>query len=644
MSTITNPTRKRLGLFLLAAALFLVPLATGATPSEAATNLRSVDRTPGSPVDLDTGRVIVRFASGTSAGDQAAIHASLNARVVDELPALGLVIVEAPNPAATQAIAASYAANPRITLARPDALLPLADAGLIPNDTYYSYQWQHDAIDSPEAWAIQPGVAQTLITICDTGVDAGHPDIVGNLRADLGTNTAGKNNDWSPVHYHGTAVAGAAAAAGNNGIGVSGVSWSAGIVPVRVSDRADGAASLSALAACIQYGADQGSAAINVSYTTYTNGEIDPVILAAAGYAEARGSVTVIAAGNSDRDDAPTQDPKTILYVAATTAGNGKASFSNFGHSVDIAAPGESVVTTYSEVSCRGRNCSVGLRDYAFVSGTSFAAPIVAGAVALTADAHAASVAALPVADRAAYLRGLITGAACDLGAAGEDIIFGAGLLNVHDAVHGTACSNPIAPPSINSVLVTPILATMFVDATQQFDATAVWSDGSASDVTNQVVWSSSDSATVTIDLAGLATGQAAGLTNINASLTTADGTVLGATPVLVSDAPPVGTASSVVSIEYTLSGGPSHDRNLAIAVTVSDDLGQPIDGASVEIWLANADTGQLWSGTSSTGADGVAPFSLKNAPSGSYSSTVIGVTAAGYTWDGLTPANGIVK
>ena len=57
-----------------------------------------------------------------------------------------------------------------------------------------------------------------------------------------------------------------------------------------------------------------------------------------------------------------------------------------------------------------------------------------------------------------------------------------------------------------------------------------------------------------------------------------------------------------------------------------------------MEIWLSNADTGQLWTGTSTTGADGRAPFSLSKAPAGTYSTIVVGVTAAGYTWDGVSP------
>ena len=628
----------RLPAALLAASLLILLLFAGAARSEATGQLRELPAVTDDDVQADTGRVIVRFVPGTDRAAQTAAHASLNARVVDTLDGLALVVVEAPNAAATEALAAAYDRRADVEFATPDALMPLADTEVTPNDLYYSLQWEHDAIDSPEAWATTTGDAQRLITVCDTGVSATHPDIVANLRGDLGTNTAGRTNDWSPVHYHGTAVAGAAAAAGNNAIGVSGVNWTAGIIPVRVTDRADGNASLSALAACIEYGADQGSTAINLSYTTYTNGEIDPVILAAADYAEARGSLLVIAAGNSNRDDAPTQDPEHILYVAATAQGNGKASFSNFGNSIDIAAPGESVVSTYSQVSCRGQNCSVVAESYAFVSGTSFAAPIVAGAVALTANAHDSAVEALTPADRPAFLRGLLAAGACDLGAPGEDPLFGAGLLNVHSSVHGSSCLNPVPAPSVDSVLVSPLLAEMYVGGTQQFTATALWTDGSSTDVTGDVEWTTAAASIATIDASGLATAHAAGLTNVSATLATADGPVVGTTSLLVSEAPPVGSVASATAISYSTSGGRNQDRNLNIKVLIEDDLGQPIAGASVEIALSNADTGQLWSGPSDTGSDGQASFSLKNAPAGSYSTIVVSVTADGYVWDGVSP------
>jgi len=586
--------------------------------------------------EMNTGQVIVRFTPAATSADQARLHASLNGRLIRSIDALDLQVVQVPN-AATAQLAAAYASNPLVSFAEVDAIVPLADLPVVPNDEYYSLQWQHDAIDSPEAWASQTGIASTLITVCDTGVSATHPDLIANLRGDLGRNTASGGNDWSPVHYHGTSVAGAAAAVGNNQIGVSGVTQTAGIVPVRVSDRRDGSASLSALADCISYGADIGSAAINVSYTTYSSGGVSPTILAAADYANRLGSVTVIAAGNSNQDAAPSDDPESILYVAATNSGNGKASFSNYGLSVDIAAPGDSIVTTYSEVFCRGRSCSTGIEDYAWVSGTSFAAPIVAGAVALASDVHGG---APRDAALASSLRAIITNSACDLGQVGDDL--GAGLLNVHAAVHGGTCQNQVPAPTIDAILVSPILASVFVDGTQQLSASAIWSDGNTTDVMGDVKWSSSDASIATVSGSGVATGVAVGTVSIFANL--ADLGVSGSTLLSVTAAPAAGEVATVPTIEYSLSGGPTKDRNLGITVAVADDLGSDVEGARIELWLQNVSTGQLWTGTATTGADGTATFTLRRAPSGVYTSTIMSVAASGLTWDGQTPVNGIEK
>lgn len=621
----------------IAAAMLLAVSLFAQTSVSANAPTRLVLVEPGSP-ELNTGQIIVRFTPAATAAEQASLHASLNGRLIRSIDALDLQLIQVPN-AATAQLAAAYASNPLVSFAEVDAIVPLADLPAIPNDAYYFLQWQHDAIDSPEAWATETGAASTLITICDTGVSATHPDLIGNLRGDLGRNTANGGSDWSPIHYHGTSVAGAAAAVGNNEIGVSGVAQTAGIVPVRVSDRRDGAASLSALADCISYGAEIGSASINVSYTTYSSGGVSPTILAAANYANNLGSVTVIAAGNSNQDAAPSDDPESILYVAATNSSNGKASFSNYGVSVDIAAPGESVVTTYSEVFCRGRSCSTGIEDYAWVSGTSFAAPIVAGAIALASDAHGSS---LDGASLAGFLRDTITDGACDLGDLGEDVIFGAGLLNVHAAVHGTSCTNEIPAPTVDAILVSPILASVYVGGTQQFAASAIWSDGNITDVSGDATWSSSDPSVATIDGSGIATGAAVGMAGIVANL--ADLGLSGSTLLSVTEAPAAGTIATVPSIEYSLSGGPTKDRNLGITVAVADDLGSVVEGAQIELWLQNVSTGQLWTGTATTGADGTATLTLRRAPSGVYTSTIMSVAVGGLTWDGQTPANGIEK
>lgn len=103
---------------------------------------------------------------------------------------------------------------------------------------------------------------------------------------------------------------------------------------------------------------------------------------------------------------------------------------------------------------------------------------------------------------------------------------------------------------------------------------------------------------------------------------------------------PPSSDAASVSSITYSTSGGRNNDKHLNVGMTVADGNGSPVGGATLSIALTNTDTGQTWNSTATTGADGAATFMLNNAPSGCYRSTITGLTASGYTWDGVTPVN----
>lgn len=251
-------------------------------------------------VVTDTGYVIVKFHPGVTRHDKASHHANLNAVVFKEIPELNVHVVRIPTTATTQAAAAAYSRSPLVEYAEPDALVPLADASVVtPDDTHFGSQWHHVNIESQNAWAVTTGLPTTRITVCDTGVSPTHPDLQASLRADLGYNTADNApGNWGPVHWHGTSVAGSAAAIGNNGVGVAGVSWGSEIIPVRITNFFDGSAFISDMADCIVYGANHGSDAINVSYQTYSGGSIFSTIISAADYADSLGSVVVIAAGN----------------------------------------------------------------------------------------------------------------------------------------------------------------------------------------------------------------------------------------------------------------------------------------------------------------------------------------------------------
>jgi len=113
-----------------------------------------------------------------------------------------------------------------------------------------------------------------------------------------------------------------------------------------------------------------------------------------------------------------------------------------------------------------------------------------------------------------------------------------------------------------------------------------------------------------------------------NSATTTADVSELGDSTV------------SVSSITYSTHGGRDGLKHLDITIALLDDLGDPVSGASVSITLEHMNTGDSWLGTGTTGSDGIVIFTLNNAPSGTYTTTVTEVTAAGLTWDRVTPSN----
>jgi subtilisin family serine protease len=212
------------------------------------------------------------------------------------------------------------------------------------------------------------------------------------------------------VNGHGTAVAGAAAAAFNNGIGVASVAGAAKIMPLRVTDSG-GYASGSAIAQALSWAADRGARVANVSISGVPN---NPTIDTAASYMRGKGGLVIVAAGNTGADPGLAED-KLMTGVSATNSSDQIASWSSYGKFVSISAPGDYIWTTQ-----RGGS-------YGQWWGTSLASPVTAGVVALMMSARPD----LPN----TQIESLLYASATDLGAAGRDIYYGYGRVNAAAAV-----------------------------------------------------------------------------------------------------------------------------------------------------------------------------------------------------------------
>ena len=298
----------------------------------------------------------------------------------------------------------------------------------IPNDPYYATRQWHlgttaAGIRAQNAWDLEVGDPSVVVGILDTGVDLGHPDLAARIWVNAGEiagngidddsngyiddvhgwDFAHDDNDPNPafvvdstagldVGWHGTFGAGLAAAAGNNAIGITGVAWDCRVMPLKVSSDSTAGITLAAVTEAWAYALDNGVSVMNLSLAG-TDPILGPYFQALVNDAVDADVVCVAAAGNSGLDDThwPAACDST-LAVAATTQANQRASFSSWGWYVNIAAPGENVWSSIARNYARDAAHDFffqfffawdGVNPYMYNSGTSFATPIVSGAVAL---------------------------------------------------------------------------------------------------------------------------------------------------------------------------------------------------------------------------------------------------------------------
>ncbi len=359
-----------------------------------------------SPAPYHPGRILIKPRADCTRQIRQ-FHTGAGCRLLRELSALGgLQVISLPAGRTVEAAVRHYAKSGLVEFAEPDLRLELA---AVPNDPRYldGTLWalhntgqnggKVDAdIDAPEAWDITTGDTNIVVAIIDSGMRLSHLDLAQNLWVNpdeipdngvdddnngyvddvhgINTTSAGA----APVDLigHGTQVAGLVGAIGDNAQGGTGVAWRTRLMICRFTDDA-GNVFMSEAAEAINYARSKGAHIINASFI---NTVYSPSLYTAINACRAAGIIVVAAAGNSGLNiDLTPFYPASfsldnIVTVAATTRADELASFSNYGGAtVQLAAPGVEMFSTDF----------AGDDAYAVNSGTSFSAPLVAGALAL---------------------------------------------------------------------------------------------------------------------------------------------------------------------------------------------------------------------------------------------------------------------
>ncbi len=368
-----------------------------------------------------TGRLIARLYSPQEIADREGLglraarlrtseaQARLTPLAVETIAATGEIVFNVPAGTSETEYAATLLATGDYAYVEPDwYVYPVRT----PNDPRFGNQWHHETIESERGWDITTGSPSVIIAICDTGCDLDHPDLAGNRVSGYNSpsnQAESQGGQVADINGHGSATAGTAAAIGNNGVGVAGVGWDLRHMTIRVSNSSGGGASISDLTRGARWGIDNGAKVSSVSYSGVESSSVQST----GAYIRDQGGHLVWAAGNENRTIGG--DHADVIVVGATTSGDTKASFSNTGSMIDCVAPGVGIQTTNR------------FGGYESVNGTSFSCPMTAGVLAMI---HSAAPGLTPEQAESFLLSG------CDdLGAAGDDAIFGAGRINLANSL-----------------------------------------------------------------------------------------------------------------------------------------------------------------------------------------------------------------
>jgi subtilisin family serine protease len=364
-------------------------------------------------------RVIVKYKPSVKGSVQAQALRARGLHVRKNLDLIHAHVVDVPEGRTASDVAAELRRDPAVVYAVPDVLRKAQGSATAPNDEFFDQQWGlrntgqplYDSaesatplagvdVDALGAWGVATGSPSVTVAVIDQGIDVTHPDlagamwtnpgeIAGNQQDDDGNGLVDDVHGWDFVRdtgavddpvddvLHGTHVGGIIGATANNGEGVAGLASGVRLMSLKVIS--DGVGYDSDAIEAIAYAKSMGARVMNASWGASL---ADDANAANAGLRDAIAAcdcVFVAAAGN---DGASTNVPDNRVYpaafnlpnrlsVAAAGVRGGLADFSNHGWTVDLAAPGEAIASTFPD------------GYYGWYSGTSMATPFASATAAL---------------------------------------------------------------------------------------------------------------------------------------------------------------------------------------------------------------------------------------------------------------------
>ena len=532
--------------------------------------------------DYAPGVVLVGFRDTISATEQ---QAGLD--VIAAIPGIDVVAMRVP---AGQEVAAleTLRSDSRVAFAELDYAVH-ATGVITPNDPGWANQWGPAKIEAPVAWSIVTGTSDIIVAVLDTGIHLAHQDLVGNLwtnpgeAPDNGSDDDGNGkaddfwgwhfyHEWAwngkqytylPMeddnvaddHGHGTHVAGIAGARINNGVGVAGMAGGSRLLTVKVLDQY-GNGWYSDVAQGIVYAVDNGAQVINLSLGGTPSSE---TLQEAVDYARAHGVLVVAATGNNGGAVLYPAACEHVLSVAATDQSDTRASFSNHGPQVDVAAPGVGIYSTWPWAG-----------GYFVKSGTSMAAPHVSGLAALIMSARP---------DLAmARVTEIITTTATDVN--GGDLLGWDEYLGWGRIEAGQALSAAIRAGSLHLTASRPQLP---VGETTIITATAIFTDSTWVTFTASggVIFPQVTALTDGVAMTTLVAGPVSGMVVVTGTAGTTTGTLY----VRLLPGPVV--SATLAPASWKVAPG----RSVAVTLTATDGFGNPpLDGTPID-WTASGGT-----------------------------------------------------